>query len=667
MHDSEATNDTLPRVEAARESLLEEESHARLGLVAAFQERQCYRSNPEDLELTVRVIVIGSLFAVINGAVNMFFAFRYAGGLQQYWVIIVAYPVCKATELLPRGSWLNPGPFSPKEHCLVMTMAIAGSLAGTLGLSGGMLALNLYFDTRLSAAQIFAWAFVAGFFGLFFGSCMWEMLVLPDRYQWPFSKANAAFIAAFYRPEETPPRLQGLRPEGLQSESQRRGLRVFALFFGAAFCWYCVPNYFIPVLLTLPLLCVGGGWEPVLPFGRGGLGDLPAVLSSGVAGAGFPGFGGWATVWAFGPSIIPLATSVQIVLGAALTYWLFVPAAFFGGLAAWPSSFREFDDTGAYYNQTEGFHRRTGEPIHLSAIGMTMYVGVALSVVGMFTDTACSLLRGAISTAAAPPAPATGWRGTASLKRPIDLRLGAAVTLLLSAAAVCVIELVLPGEGGVPGLGMPTWGSCLSIAYAFAASVGCATVYASTGQNFTGGACIFAQLMCGVLVSGSARANIVAVMLVNTAVSQAVGVLADLKTALYLGVSPPAMFRAQLLGATIGVAASGATFLAILALSDAGKITLGTAEWPAIGAVSQTLNAKIFGEQGPAAVLHGPLLGLVAGCALFSVLGTLALYADRYPSTLERLQPCAMRLHPHARYSRAARGARSLLVEALRA
>ena len=92
-----------------------------------------------------------------------------------------------------------------------------------------------------------------------------------------------------------------------------------------------MPNYFVPVLLTLPLLCAGGGWEPVLPFGRGGLGALPAVLSSGVAGAGFPGLGGWATVWAFGPSIIPLATSVQIVLGAALTYWLFVPLAFFGG------------------------------------------------------------------------------------------------------------------------------------------------------------------------------------------------------------------------------------------------------------------------------------------------------------------------------------------------
>ena len=43
-----------------------------------------------------------------------------------------------------------------------MTMAIAGSLAGTLGLSGGMLSLVLFFDTSLSTGQIFAWAFVAG-------------------------------------------------------------------------------------------------------------------------------------------------------------------------------------------------------------------------------------------------------------------------------------------------------------------------------------------------------------------------------------------------------------------------------------------------------------------------------------------------------------------------
>jgi uncharacterized oligopeptide transporter (OPT) family protein len=133
---------------------------------AAFARRLGYRANDDDLELTVRAVAIGSLFAIINGSVNMFFAFRYAGSLAQYWVILVAYPLCKATELLPRGSVLNPGPFSPKEHVIVMTMAIAGSLAGTLGLSGSMLALALDFETRLTTSTVFLWAFVAGFFGI---------------------------------------------------------------------------------------------------------------------------------------------------------------------------------------------------------------------------------------------------------------------------------------------------------------------------------------------------------------------------------------------------------------------------------------------------------------------------------------------------------------------
>ena len=34
---------------------------------------------------------------------------------------------------------------------------------------------------------------------IFFGTFFFESLVLPDRYQWPFSRANAAFIAAFYK------------------------------------------------------------------------------------------------------------------------------------------------------------------------------------------------------------------------------------------------------------------------------------------------------------------------------------------------------------------------------------------------------------------------------------------------------------------------------------
>ena len=106
--------------------------------------------------------------------------------------------------------------------------------------------------------------------------------------------------------------------------------------------------------------------------------------------------------------------------------------------------------------------------------------------------------------------------------RPIGVALNAAVVAALSVLAVGVVELILPEYRGQPGLGMPLWGSVVAILYAFAAAFGCAGIYATIGQQFVGGACILAQILFGVLVPGSARANILAVMLVNVAVSQAV-------------------------------------------------------------------------------------------------------------------------------------------------
>ena len=109
-------------------------------------------------------------------------------------------------------------------------------------------------------------------------------------------------------------------------------------------------------------------------------------------------------------------------------------------------------------------------------------------------------------------------------------------------------------------------------------------------------------------------------MLCNTVVSQSIGILSDYKTALYLQVRPRSMFYGQLLGAAIGVLVSSSVFIFVLYLNDTHRIHLGSAEWPAVSAVSQTLNAKIFGEQGPKAVFHGPLLVIVVVCGCIGLI-----------------------------------------------
>jgi hypothetical protein len=313
---------------------------------------------------------------------------------------------------------------------------------------------------------------------------------VPDHFEWPFSKANAAFIGAFYDQIES---------DGPGAAS--RSLAVFGAFFAVAFVWFPVPNYLVPTMLTVPLLCWGATdvWRPVQPFGRGGLADLRAVLSSGVAGGGFPGLGSWAGSWQFGPSLIPLATTVQIVVGAVLINWVFLPAAFFGGFSAWPSSFGEFDGDGHYYNATEGHYKETGEPIYLSSGGMSMYIGVALSVVGMATDSLLravgTLMPGRAQVGHAASAPPTAAGRAPPPPRPLSVRMNLAVAGALTIAALLVIQLLLPSYDGKPGLGMPFWGSALCIAYAFAASFGCALIYATSGQQFVGGAAILAQVV----------------------------------------------------------------------------------------------------------------------------------------------------------------------------
>ena len=100
-------------------------------------------------------------------------------------------------------------------------------------------------------------------------------------------------------------------------------------------------------------------------------------------------------------------------------------------------------------------------------------------------------------------------------------------TLVLSTSCILVIQCVFPTYKGAAGIGMPLWGTVVVILYSFCCSFGCSIVYATVGQQFSGGVCILLQVVFGFLVPGSARANVISVMLCNTIVSQSIGILSD--------------------------------------------------------------------------------------------------------------------------------------------
>ena len=114
----------------------------------------------------------------INSACNMYFNFRYAGGLSQYWVIIVSFVVLRSMDKCPRERlpcclrWLRPSdgrPFGAQEHCVVTLCGAAAAFSQSLGLSGGLAPLTLYYGRSFSLPALLLWTLIAACFGVFLG------------------------------------------------------------------------------------------------------------------------------------------------------------------------------------------------------------------------------------------------------------------------------------------------------------------------------------------------------------------------------------------------------------------------------------------------------------------------------------------------------------------
>lgn len=79
---------------------------------------------------TARVWIIGLFFTVLGTGINTFFSPRYPSiNFPAAIIQILAYPMARAFDIFPLGSFLNPAPFNHKEHMLIVIM-------GNTGLSG---------------------------------------------------------------------------------------------------------------------------------------------------------------------------------------------------------------------------------------------------------------------------------------------------------------------------------------------------------------------------------------------------------------------------------------------------------------------------------------------------------------------------------------------------
>ncbi|HMG24530.1 MAG TPA: OPT/YSL family transporter, partial [Kofleriaceae bacterium] len=231
------------------------------------------------------------------------------------------------------------------------------------------------------------------------------------------------------------------------------------------------------------------------------------------------------------------------------------------------------------------------EPGYLPLLGWLMWPGIGLMIGGAFTALIASW-----------PTLRAGLRGLD------EIRPGRGVVAAAAVAAIAVVGL------GRLALGAPPAITALAIAASAVLAAAAARATGETDNTPAGALGGLGQIAVGALGPGGVAAPLVAGGVIQGTAMHSSVMLGNWRTGLALGSSPRAQLVAQLIGAVVGAAASGA----VLALIRSGP-GLASPAMPSPVALSWKATAELV--QGGASALPAgaplaALIGVAAGAAL---------------------------------------------------
>lgn len=296
---------------------------------------------------TIRAWTIGLVFATIGSALNMLFSMR-----QPYIIIpsyvaqVCAYPVGiywakampdKKFKLFGKEFSLNPGPFSKKEHAIVVIMANATFGGGAAYATDVLLAQRAFYHNR------FGWAFeifmcistqmlgfgMAGFF--------YRFLVEPAAMIWPATLINTALFNALH---------DHRKPDPAKAAGWTIGrYRFFLYVMLGSFLWYWFPGFIAPFLSVFAWVTWIKPKSPVvnqLFGGWTGISLIPMTFD-------------WTQIsgFNFSPLIAPWYAIANTLIGMVCWYWIVTTALHYSGLFWFKhlpiSDSNSYDNTGQTY------------------------------------------------------------------------------------------------------------------------------------------------------------------------------------------------------------------------------------------------------------------------------------------------------------------------------
>jgi len=213
------------------------------------------------------------------------------------------------------GFSLNPGPFSVKEHVLVVICAASGA---TYNLAYSSISIaELWFDYKVhpTVAIVFMWTVV--WIGYSYAAFARSFLVYDPQYPWFQALCQSALFETQKRQRENPTPI-----------SRRQMIVFFVALFGV-FMWQFLPAFVFPMVSSLAVLCwiaPNNATANFIGSGLGGMGFLNLSLD-------------WSNVGHLGNMgslfLTPWWTQVIVFAAFVLNCWVLIPASKWGGMTEW--------------------------------------------------------------------------------------------------------------------------------------------------------------------------------------------------------------------------------------------------------------------------------------------------------------------------------------------
>ncbi|KAL5313535.1 hypothetical protein ACEPPN_017955 [Leptodophora sp. 'Broadleaf-Isolate-01'] len=226
----------------------------------------------------------------------------------------------------------NPGPFSVKEHVLVVIAAASGA---TYNLAWAPLSLSeLYFKDEIHPAIWISFMLAIVWTGYSYAAIARQFLVYDPQQPWFDALCQTALFETQTRQREFP------------SPVSRRQMKVFFFSLLAVAVWQFLPEYVFPMLSSLAFLCWVAPNNAAANFVGGGLGGMGFLnLSLNWANVG--------NLSAMGSLFLtPWYTQVIVFSAFVVNCWFLLPLAKWGGLGVWEHglmSNRLFMENGTKY------------------------------------------------------------------------------------------------------------------------------------------------------------------------------------------------------------------------------------------------------------------------------------------------------------------------------